>query len=144
MLWVKPPGDRVARYLGGQALETDAEGYVNTGDRIEVLNGRAIFLGRESGMVNVGGVKVYPERVERVIAAVDGVGLAAVAAKKNPITGALLTATVVPADPDADCEALRERILTACRGTLEREAVPARIAFADSLETNAAGKIIRR
>ena len=144
MLWVKPPGDRVARYLGGQALETDAEGYVNTGDRIEVLNGRAIFLGRESGMVNVGGVKVYPERVERVIAAVDGVGLAAVAAKKNPITGALLTATVVPADPDADCDALRERILTACRGTLEREAVPARIAFADSLETNAAGKIIRR
>ncbi len=143
-LWVRSPGNRVARYLGGQVLETDAEGYVNTGDRLDVVDGRAFFLGRESGMVNVGGVKVYPERVERVIAAVEGVGLAAVAAKKNPITGALLIATVVPADPGADVEALRERILTACRGTLEREAVPARIAFADSLEINAAGKIIRR
>lgn len=143
MLWVKPPGRRVARYLGGQALETDAEGYVNTGDRLEVVGARAFFLGRESGMVNVGGVKVYPERVERVIAAVEGVGLAAVAAKKNPITGALLIATVVPADPAADAEALRGRILETCRATLEREAVPARIQFAESLEMNAAGKITR-
>lgn len=142
-LWVKPPGSRVARYLGGQALETDGEGYVNTGDRIELGEGRAFFLGRDSGMVNVGGVKVYPERVERVIAAVEGVGLAAVSAKKSPITGALLMATVVPADPGTDQDALKDRIMAACRAGLEREAVPARIRFAESLETNAAGKISR-
>ena len=94
-------------------------------------------------MVNIGGVKVYPERVERTIAAVSGVGLAAVSAKANPITGALLMATVVPADPAADQEALRAAILAHCRESLEREAVPARIRFAESLETNAAGKILR-
>lgn len=143
MLWLRPPGGRRVHYLGGQAIETDAEGFVATGDRIETRGARAHFLGRDSGVVNVGGVKVYPERVERLIAGIDGVGLVQVAARKNPITGALLVATVVPADAGADREALKAEIQTRCRAELEREAVPARIAFADALATNAAGKILR-
>ena len=143
MLWLRPPGGRTARYLDGQPLRLDPEGYVLTGDRIEVTDDRVLFLGRDSGVVNVGGVKVYPERVERTIAAVDGVGLAQVAARRSPITGALLVATVVPASPDTDREALKALIVARCRAELEREAVPARINFADSLETNAAGKIRR-
>jgi acyl-CoA synthetase (AMP-forming)/AMP-acid ligase II len=143
MLWVRPPGGRAVHYLGGQMLETDNDGYVNTGDRIEVTDGRAFFLGRDSGVVNVGGVKVYPERVERTIAGVPGVGLAAVEATRSPITGALLMAVVVPADPLADQDELKERIMAACRAELEREAVPARIRFTDSLTVNAAGKITR-
>ncbi len=143
LLWLRPPDGRRVSYLGGQEIAVDAAGHVCTGDRIECRDGRAHFLGRDSGVVNVGGVKVHPERVERVIAAVPGVGLASVAAKSNPITGALLMATVVPADPEADRDGLRAAILARCRAALEREAVPARITFADSLETNAAGKIVR-
>lgn len=143
MLWLRPPGGRAVRYLGGQALRVDADGYVLTGDRIEMDGDRALFLGRDSGVVNVGGVKVYPERVERTIAGVPGVGLAQVAARKSPITGALLVATVVPSERDADREVLKGAIMARCRQELEREAVPARILFADSLETNAAGKIRR-
>lgn len=143
LLWVRPPDARVVRYLGGQTVETDADGYVNTGDRIETRDGRAYFLGRDSGVVNVGGVKVYPERVERIILGVPGVALAAVSAKANPITGALLVASVVPADPAADQGALRDAILAACRSGLEREATPARIRFIETLDLNAAGKIIR-
>ena len=60
---------------------------------------RALFLGRDSGVVNVGGVKVYPERVERTIAAVDGVGLAQVGARRSPITGSLLGGHDRPRDP---------------------------------------------
>lgn len=143
LLWLRPLGGRTVCYLGGQPLRLDPDGYVLTGDRIELTEDRALFLGRDSGVVNVGGVKVYPERVERTIAAVDGVGLAQVAARRSPITGALLVATVVPASPDTDREALKASIVARCRADLEREAVPARINFADSLETNAAGKIRR-
>lgn len=143
LLWLQPPDGRQIRYVGGQEITVDDAGFVLTGDRIEIDGDRALFLGRDSGVVNVGGVKVYPERVERVIAAVPGVGLASVSAKKNPITGALLIATVVPSDPAADREALRSAVLAHCRDTLEREAVPARLLFAETLETNAAGKIIR-
>lgn len=143
LLWLRPPEGRQVRYLGGQDITVDDDGFVLTGDRIEIRDGRAFFLGRDSGVVNVGGVKVYPERVERTIAAVPGVGLAQVVAKSNPITGALLMATVVPAAPDTDQAALKDAIMAHCRDRLEREAVPARIRFAESLETNAAGKIVR-
>ncbi|QDY71548.1 AMP-binding protein [Qingshengfaniella alkalisoli] len=143
MLWLRPPGGHRPRYLGGQGIEIDADGFVNTGDRLDVTDDRALFLGRDSGVVNVGGVKVYPERVEHTIAEVDGVGLVAVTAKKSPITGALLIATVVPAAPDTDTDELKNRIQSHCRATLEREATPARIQFAETLPTNAAGKIKR-
>ena len=143
MLWLKPPGGRRVRYLGDQKIAVDADGYVATGDRVEATGDRFVFLGRDTGVVNVGGVKVYPERVERAIASVPGVGLAQVTAKSNPITGALLMATVVPATADADQGVLRDEILAHCRATLEREAVPARIRFAEALDTNAAGKILR-
>ncbi|MCV6596810.1 MAG: acyl--CoA ligase [Mangrovicoccus sp.] len=143
LLWLRAPDGRKPRYLGGQAIEIDEEGYVLTGDRVEIREARAYFLGRDSGVVNIGGVKVYPERVERLIASVPGVGLAQVYEKSNPITGALLMATVVPADPDTDQAALKAAIMESCRAQLEREAVPARIRFAESLETNAAGKILR-
>lgn len=143
LLWLRPPDGRQIRYLGGQDITVDADGFVLTGDRIEIAGDRALFLGRDSGVVNVGGVKVWPERVERIIAAVPGVGLAAVGAKSSPITGALLIATVVPADAQADHDALKAAILAQCQAALEREAVPARIRFADSLPTNAAGKITR-
>lgn len=143
LLWLRPPDGWQVRYLGGQDIAVDADGHVLTGDRIEITPDRALFLGRDSGVVNVGGVKVWPERVERIIAAVPGVGLAAVSAKSSPITGALLMATVVPADADADTGALRDAILARCRATLEREAVPVRIHFADTLPMTAAGKITR-
>jgi acyl-CoA synthetase (AMP-forming)/AMP-acid ligase II len=143
MLWLRPPGGRRPAYLGGQEIRIDADGYVLTGDRIEMAEDRALFLGRDSGVVNVGGVKIHPERVERTIAAVEGVGLVQVGARKSPITGALLVATVVPATPDTDRDALKTAIMAWCREELEREAIPARIKFVDSLETNAAGKIRR-
>lgn len=142
-LWLRPPGGHAPRYLGGQELRVDPDGHILTGDRIEIAGDRALFLGRDSGVVNVGGVKVYPERVERVLAAVPGVGLAQVSARRSPITGALLVATIVPADADADRDALKAAITAHARANLEREAVPARIGFADSLKTNAAGKILR-
>lgn len=143
MLWLRPPDGRTVHYLGAQEITVDDAGYVLTGDRIEQDGARAFFLGRDSGVVNVGGVKVYPERVERTIAATPGVGLVQVNARKSPITGALLVATVVPSDPDADRDALKTAILATCRATLEREAVPARLLFAERLDTNAAGKIVR-
>lgn len=143
LLWLRPPGTRVARYVGGQVLDTDDDGFVLTGDQLELTEDRAFFLGRDSGVVNIGGAKVYPERVEHTIAGVPGVGLVAVTARKNPIIGALLVATVVPATPEADRDDLKARILATCRESLEREAMPSRILFADTLETNAAGKISR-
>ncbi|KFI26940.1 2-succinylbenzoate--CoA ligase [Haematobacter missouriensis] len=147
MLWLRPPEAHRTRYLGDNQLDIDAEGYVRSGDRVEIRpdaeGARVHFLGRDSGVVNVGGVKVYPERVEAVLTADPRVSLAQVAAKSSPITGNLLVATIVPADPAADRAALKRELLAHAQAHLEREAVPAMWRFVDHLETNAAGKIVR-
>lgn len=143
MLWLRPPEAHRTRYLGDNQLDIDAAGYVRSGDQVEIRDGRVHFLGRDSGVVNVGGVKVYPERVEAVLTADPRVSLAQVTAKSSPITGNLLVATIVPADPAADRAALKRDLLAHAQAHLEREAVPAMWRFVDHLETNAAGKIVR-
>lgn len=143
MLWLRPPESHRTRYLGEAQLEIDAGGHVRSGDRVEIRDGRVFFLGRDSGVVNIGGVKVYPERVEAVLNAHPAVSLAHVTPKASPITGNLLVATVVPADPAADRAGLKRELMAAAQANLEREAVPAMWRFVDHLETNAAGKIVR-
>ena len=55
-------------YLGEERLAlTDDEGFVDTGDMVERRGDRYYFLGRRSGIINVGGLKVYPEEVEAAI-----------------------------------------------------------------------------
>lgn len=141
ILWVRPPLPSPAEGRSA-AVEVDAEGFVRTGDRVRVEGDRALFLGRDSGAVNVGGVKVHPERVEAVIGAVPGVALAQVRGRPSALTGALLVAEVQLRD-GADPDAVRAAILAACRAALEREAVPASVRFVEGLRTNAAGKLVR-
>ena len=43
---------------------SSADGYVDTGDLVELQDGRYYFRGRRGGIINVGGLKVYPEEVE--------------------------------------------------------------------------------
>jgi acyl-CoA synthetase (AMP-forming)/AMP-acid ligase II len=77
------------RYLGENppALK-DPEGFVNTGDVLDLRDGRYHFQGRRDGVINVGGLKVHPEEVEAVLNGHPQVRLSLVKTKKNPITGA--------------------------------------------------------
>ena len=56
------------RYLGDNPPDLrDADGFVDTGDMIELDGDRCHFVGRRGGIINVGGAKVNPEEVEAVI-----------------------------------------------------------------------------
>ena len=144
ILWVQPPPE--ARDAARTGIEADAAGFIRTGDLVEVQGGieggRVIFLGRESGLINVAGIKVWPEVVEAVIKAVPGVGLVQVSARKSPVTGALVMAEV-QLTAGTDPVPLKAAILAACRAELPREAVPAILRFVEGFATNAAGKLLR-
>lgn len=120
----------------------DAEGWLSTGDLVERQGDRLLFAGRLDGLVNVGGVKVSPEAVERRLLAVGGVADAAVSAVPSPITGHLLTATIVPA-PGSDVEVLRVA-LRAATADLPPAARPRALTFADHIPLSAAGKKSRK
>ena len=133
------------RYLGDRAPALrDAEGFVDSGDQVELRGDRYYFLGRRGGIINVGGAKVHPEEVEAVINATPGVRSSRVYARKNPITGAIVAAEVVAADPAHASDALAKQILAACRAGLEGYKVPSSIRFVADLAVTDGGKLARR
>ena len=138
-----------ARYLGAaSSLLMSDDGFVDTGDMVELKDGRYYFMGRVGGVINVGGLKVYPEEVESVLNADPRVRMSLVRAKRNPITGAVVVADVVLADPPGTASSdapdrVKSDLLDACRRTLAAHKVPAILRFVPSLEFTAAGKLVR-
>lgn len=140
ILWLAPPSSASASGLPKD--DVDEDGFIRSGDRVALQGERVVFLGRENGMINVGGVKVYPETVEAVAKTVPGVALVRVFGKASPVTGALVVAEV-QVDADADPKVVRKQIQDTCRDQLGREAVPAFVRFVNDFKVNAAGKLVR-
>lgn len=139
-------GRIAARYLGtAQQRLVNEEGYVDTGDMVELVNGRYYFRGRRGGVINVGGLKVYPEEVESILNADPRVRLSLVRARRSPITGAVVVADVILSNPEeaSRAEAVRKDLLAACRRALPAHKVPAVLRFVPALEFTPAGKLVR-
>jgi acyl-CoA synthetase (AMP-forming)/AMP-acid ligase II len=142
--------DRTAlRYLGDGVAELHAaDGFVDTGDMVELRNGRYHFVGRRSGIINVGGLKIHPEEVEAVIAGHPRVRMCVVKARRNAITGAIVVADVVAEFADAaparaDAEHLEAEIFEHCGRHLPRYKVPVSIRFLPALDISVSGKLGR-
>lgn len=138
-----------SQYLGKNApMLKHADGFVDTGDLIEQRNGRCHFAGRRDGIINVGGLKVYPEEIEAVINRHPEVQMSLVRAKKSPVTGALVIADVVlKADSSSagyDVRAIQDDILQLCREALSAYKVPAAVNVVPALTVAATGKVMRQ
>ncbi len=135
-----------SKYLGaGAAPLRDAEGFVDTGDMLELRGDRYYFVGRKDGVINVGGLKVHPEEVEAAINRHAGVSGSLVRSRKSPITGAIVVADVVlNAGGAAETRPVLEReIIALCRRDLAPYKVPAMVRFVPALPMTAAGKLLR-
>jgi acyl-coenzyme A synthetase/AMP-(fatty) acid ligase len=138
------------RYIGDEpATLTDDEGFVDTGDMVERRGDRCYFLGRRNGIINVGGLKVYPEEVEAAINTHPAVRMSVVRSRKSPITGALVTADVVlkgeleANGTGAGTVDFTREILQICHASLASHKIPATIRFVPALDVAAAGKLSR-
>jgi acyl-coenzyme A synthetase/AMP-(fatty) acid ligase len=137
-----------AHYLGHESQTLrDADGFVDTGDMLELRGDRYYFAGRRDGTINVGGLKVHPEEVEAVINRHPQVRMSLVRARKNSVTGALVVADVViESDPHAAIrgkDELQHEILQLCRNLLPRHKIPASINVVPALTVAATGKMTR-
>ncbi len=148
-LWIRSKRN-AAGYLGERRSALDGnDGFVDTGDLVERRGDRYHFLGRRSGVINIGGNKVYPEEVEAVINGHPAVRMSMVRSKRSAITGALVVADVVLTDaadnsPAADRAAtVRADILRLCRERLAAYKVPATVRFVPALDVASAGKLAR-
>jgi acyl-CoA synthetase (AMP-forming)/AMP-acid ligase II len=132
------------RYLGADAPALrDADGFVDTGDVVQLRGDRYYFAGRRGGIINVGGLKVHPEEIEAVINRHPGVRMSLVKARRNPITGSIVVAEVVPGGAPCPEAQLKAEILDICRASLAPYKVPAMIRVVSGIEITPSGKITR-
>jgi acyl-coenzyme A synthetase/AMP-(fatty) acid ligase len=132
-------------YVGKAAAAlTDADGFVDTGDMVELRGDRYYFVGRRGGIINIGGLKVHPEEIEAVINRHAAVRMSRAKSRRSPITGSIVVADVILTAGSADrAKEIRDEILNDCRASLASHKVPAVIRFVEALDVTPAGKLAR-
>ena len=93
VLWISSPF-RMIGYLNASS-PFDSEGFYNTKDTVEVDGEWFRITGRDSEIVNVGGIKVAPIDVEDAACRLPGVAEARAYGRPNPITGQHIVLEVV-------------------------------------------------
>lgn len=118
-------GSAMLGYLNAESPFTE-DGWLDTGDSVEVDGDYIKILGRNSEIINVGGEKVYPAEVESTIQEMDNVGEVTVYGEKNPITGSIVCARVRLINDEVP-KSFASRLKRFCRERLENYKVPVKI-----------------
>jgi acyl-coenzyme A synthetase/AMP-(fatty) acid ligase len=121
----------------------DAEGWFNTGDAVIQEGDYYRILGRQSEIINVGGQKVYPAEVEKVIAELPDVVDVSVSGEQHMLMGQIVVATVQMEQPASSVE-MRRRIAEHCKGRLQPFMVPVKVRVVTDSQVNYRFKKIRR
>ncbi|PWU11519.1 MAG: long-chain-fatty-acid--CoA ligase [Terriglobia bacterium] len=117
------------------------DGWLRTGD-IGVMDERGYVrvTDRKKDVILVSGFNVYPNEVEEVIGAIPGVVESAVVGVPDHVSGEIVKAFLVVADPS-----LTPEVVTAfCRQHLTSYKVPKVVEFRQDLPKNPVGKVLRR
>lgn len=119
----------------------DEAGWFATGDLARRdADGRIYLCGRRKSVINVGGMKVFPEEVERVLETCPGVSRALVEGRAHPLFGEVPVARYIAGDPAPTLAEIRAH----CREHLANYKIPLMFNAVTSLPTTASGKLLRR
>jgi acyl-coenzyme A synthetase/AMP-(fatty) acid ligase len=121
----------------------DEDGWFNTGDEVIQDGEYYRILGRQSDVINVGGLKVHPTEVEKVIADLPDVADVSVSGEQNLLLGQIVVATVQMNVPVSPVE-LRRRIAEHCRGRLQPFMIPTKVKVVSEPLVNHRFKKVRR
>lgn len=118
------------------------DGWFATGDIAEEDEDGCLYLrGRVRSVINVGGLKCFPEEVEAVLCSHPGVKAARVSARAHPALGAMPSAEIIPQNADAPPPVIELRKL--CQERLSAYKVPLFYTLVSELPLTASGKLRR-
>jgi long-chain acyl-CoA synthetase len=117
------------------------DGYLRTGDIATIdADGFVRIVDRKKDMINVSGLKVYPNEVEEVVSLHPGVQEVGAVGVPDAISGEAVKIVVVKRDPSLTVEDLK----THCRKYLTGYKIPRFVEFRKDLPKTNLGKILRR
>ena len=117
------------------------DGWLRTGDIAMVDDaGYVSIVDRKKDMILVSGFNVYPNEIEQVVAAHEGVLEVAAIGVEDPASGEVVKLCIVKKDPAL----VEEDVLEFCKDRLTRYKWPKHIEFYTELPKTNVGKILRR
>jgi len=141
-LGIKGPGMFDA-YLLPPQLRDDVlqNGYFLTADYASKTDDGLIKVeGRSKSVINISGLKVFPEEVEAVLEMIPEIKLARISSSPHPLLGQIIEAEVVVEEGKTiDVE----DVLTYCKKRLSAFKAPQRLKIVDSLPMTGSGKLQR-
>jgi acyl-coenzyme A synthetase/AMP-(fatty) acid ligase len=126
-------------YSNGELVK-DLEGWVDTGDLVKIEGNRFFVIGRESGIINIGGDKVNPEHVRHVLLEHPDINQVKVFGKKSPITGMVLAANV-QLKANVEREFAKTSIKIFIKKKFQMKYQPRILRFVDDIEVALSGKL---
>jgi fatty-acyl-CoA synthase len=152
-----PPGQPgLVYFAGGRAFSyhndpdktesiTNVQGWRTLGD-IGYLDsdGYLYLTDRQAHMIISGGVNIYPQEAENVLAAHPAVVDVAVIGVPDPEMGEAVKAIIQPVDPATAGPELKAALLAYCREQLTSYKCPRSVDFTDQLPREPNGKLYKR
>lgn len=126
VLWVRSEANMVG-YLNAPS-PIDPDGWMCTGDHVEVNGEYMRILGRKSEMINVGGQKVFPAEVETVLLEAENVKDVTAFAVSHQLMGNVVHAQV-SLIREEDHSKVTERLRAHCVTRLARYKIPVKFHF---------------
>lgn len=140
-LWVKAESAMLG-YLNAPDL-FDADGWLNTQDKVEVDGEYLRILGRASDLINVGGQKVYPAEVENLLLQLDNVQDVSVSGKKHPMMGQVVAARFNLKQPEP-LDLFKRRMNAFGRARMAKYQIPIYVELVDAEQFGARFKKLRQ
>ena len=128
ILYIKAE-NRMLGYLNAPS-PFDDEGWYCTKDIVESFKeGFLTITGRDSDVINVGGLKFMPSEVERECLKIKNIKFSKAIGVNNPITGQFLQLNVELENDDIDHQVFKSEILDRLKVTLPKHMIPSRVQF---------------
>jgi long-chain acyl-CoA synthetase len=141
-LGIKGPGMFDAYLLPAQLRdEVLVNGYFLTADfASQTADGMVKIEGRAKSVINISGIKIFPEEIEAVLESIPEIRLARITGSPHPLLGQIIEAEVVLQE---GCSIRTEDVLSYCRQRLSNFKAPQRLKIVSSLPMTATGKLRR-
>ena len=142
-LFIRGPG-MLDAYLSPWKTRSEIleDGWFRTGDMARVDSDGDFFLeGRAHSVINVAGMKCFPEEVEAILAGHPYVQRVRVTGRPHPKLGAVPVADIVPTQMEKPPSLAS--LFSLCRTSLARYKIPVEFRFVENLPLTASGKIKR-
>ena len=118
---------QINKYEGLNSDSFTKDGWFKTGDIVDMdSDGYIKVISRKNNIINVGGLKVFPNEIEQIIYELDFIIEATIYGKPNAIVGNIVCLKAI-VDKGTNVKSAKKQIKSLCKNKLEKYKVPQKI-----------------